>query len=785
MMRTSAGVVFWFLVGGAVAGARAQAQTDATAASAAGPLEILYHADLDGRLGALGCGKPGPVPPDYAATVAAVLTQAADGARPIVLLGGNQAAPDVFGRRLLAQGAAGARTLAALFARGGYDAVALGHHELALEPAQLDGLMSAVTAAGLPLVATNLTCDTARRPACAGLRRELLVRRGDLTVGVLAIVSRAVLPGIPPGRLAGIVVEDPLAAARAGVARLRARGARRIVLMTQGPRGAGALAEADTLQRALAAPPSATASDDVGLLSPDLVLAGGLADDESGRALRLLRRDGAPPLVGSAAGTSAITRIRVGADGRVEVDTVPATAARRDPPTAALLAPLEASLCQRAAEPVSSAPLRQPLGQAEFLTYLLEVMRRRAGAEIALINRAFVKRTPFPLAGRVTRGDLNRALPYRAVLGVTRVRGPNLESLLGGALANPKAAAAGLTRPRGPLLINGRPVDKARDYRLATIAFVAAGGDGIVPSDALSFRPLPGEPDLREVLEGTLGGADLGPAPADLALFVGLFDLGLDLTDTTISNGAGYGDAQLSRAQQTSIKTDGAIVGQLRHPRHEGDARLALKYGWARTHPQGAPATSGENADLVTGIVIYSYRGFRDWRRWPKPAIPDPYARVWIESELTQPPVGPSQPRTFHHLLMTDTLGAQLTLRPQLKVRGGAGARKELLASGSAGRWLPVVEVGATLDPVAIATWGALAVKLEGYADYNFVDPSGTREHQLRSTARLAVPLVPYIFLTTGLDVFVVQRERRGWSSSFDTTIGLRVHLDAAHQRLH
>ena len=31
---------------------------------------------------------------------------------------------------------------------------------------------------------------------------------------------------------------------------------------------------------------------------------------------------------------------------------------------------------------------------------------------------------------------------------------------------------------------------------------------------------------------------------------------------------------------------------------------------------------------------------------------------------------------------------------------------------------------------------------------------------------------------------FAVNRDGAGWGASFDTTIGLRVHLDAAHQSL-
>ena len=122
---------------------------------------------------------------------------------------------------------------------------------------------------------------------------------------------------------------------------------------------------------------------------------------------------------------------------------------------------------------------------------------------------------------------------------------------------------------------------------------------------------------------------------------------------------------------------------------------------------------------------------------------------------------------------------------PALKLRAGGGVRKELLTETDPfGNWRPLLEAGATLSPTALASFGALAIKLEGLVDYSFADPTGRREHQLRATSRLSVPLVPLLFVTIGLDVFAVEREQLGWAASYDTTVGLRVHLDAAHQSL-
>jgi 2',3'-cyclic-nucleotide 2'-phosphodiesterase (5'-nucleotidase family) len=764
----------------------------AAGAQTAAPPEVFFHADLDGRFATPVCGTQSVRSPTYAGLVAALEdARAAAVARaepsPLVLLGGNWAGPDSFATALREASTAGVNPLATLLKRAGYDAIALGHEELSLDPGTLDALLPALAATGLPILATNLTCD-ARRPACAAIRHEVLIRRPETTIGVLATISPSVTAGIPTGHMAGLGLTDPLAAIRAGMTRLRAQGARLIVVMTDSPRDGRSLSEVDGLARRL-----------LGGDKPDLLLGAGLADEETGRALHLLRRDGAPPIVGSptAAAGFSVARIR---DADVDVREVLASVDHVDAETERTLGAAEQAFCIRAAQPLAPVSARGGLGRDEFMRFVLEVMRRRSGAEIALINREFVKRAPFPITGTFTRGDLERALPYRAVVGAGRVQGPVVDSLLAPALANQKLAVVGLARASGGLEVNGRPLDKTRAYRVVTIAFVAAGGNGIFAPHALPFAPLPGAPDLRDEVAASLqretGAGDRDPVvnvagdfgrPAkDRALVVLLADGELDFSDTSISNPAAYGDAQLTRAQQTSLKGEATLVAQIRHPIHEGDGRFDAQYGWARTQPAGMPAVAGESVDLITAIATYTYRGLRDLRRRiPRRAVPDPYARVWLESEFTRPDVTPTQTRTYHHLQLTNTAGAQFTLTPQLKLRGGAGAQDELLApADEGGGWHAVLEAGATLDPTAIATWGALVVKLEGLVNYDVVDPTGIRQNQLRATGKLSVPLVPSLFFTIGLEVFAVERQGLGWGDSYDTTIGLRVHTDAAHQPL-
>ncbi|HEX4508540.1 MAG TPA: hypothetical protein VH328_00600, partial [Burkholderiaceae bacterium] len=261
----------------------------ATATVVSAPaVELLFHADLDGRLATPACaGKPsGGAQPSYAALIGRLtaLRSDATGAAlpaPVALLGGNVATPDLFGASLLERGQDGVDKLADILGHGRYDAIALGHHELSLDSATLGQLVAALKARGMPVVATNLRCDGHVRGVCPAVQPDVLLKRGELAVGVVATISPAVVPGIPPATFRGLALDDPAGAARTAIRGLRKRGAKMIVLMVQGPRDATALDRVDALSRQLAAAPAEE--------RPDVILAGGLAGDLGDRPVRTLR----------------------------------------------------------------------------------------------------------------------------------------------------------------------------------------------------------------------------------------------------------------------------------------------------------------------------------------------------------------------------------------------------------------------------------------------------------------------------------------------------------------
>jgi len=751
------------------------------------PIEVVYHADLEGRMAVPRCGEPGPEEPDYAAQVAAIRQLRQDAADrgappPIVLLGGDEIAPDLFVRGILKRDTdAGARDVAAALARAGYDAIAVGNHELSTERDRFERFAAAVTAAGMPLVWSNVTCDKAKARFCSYVRSDVLIERGGQQIGILAVLAKSTAATIAADKLVGIELEDPAEAITEGVARLRAAGAAAVIVMVQINSNRHGQDDVLALQLALGGPGA-----------PDVLLSSGLSDADGRHPTLLVRQDGSPALVGSSAGTLGVTHVVLEPrDGGTSADAtaVASELGVGDDEVTRILAPHVADYCQRYSTPIGGPGAPVLATRDALIDYALAVMRRTTNSEIAIVNRGFVFGGAFPVAGAMTLASLKRAMPHPSVLGTVKIRGAALADVLAKGEASGHLAMLGAARP-GPgksFQINGRPIEPARTYRIATIDFVAQGGDAIYGDDLKAWRPVRNAPDVRDLVQAALARSIQVGAPAsDRLLTVAIGDLGVDLLSTAVSNRAGLTDSQLSRAEQRAIKLELVTVLQLDHPLHRMDARMSLKYGYARTQPQGMPAAAQETLDLVQGTALYSYRGFTHGRT-TSAAVPDPYSRLGLETELTVPDT-----RTYRHAELTHTVGALFTLRHKLKLRAGAGYRTEIFASSGAvdpeeakvGRFRFVAEAGAALDPVTIATFRTLAVTAEGSLDYFLLDPARSAEHQLRASGKLSLPILPLLFLTVGVDAFGVERKTVGRGGSVDLTLGLKLHLDAAHQAL-
>lgn len=759
------------------------------------PIHFIYHADLDGQLAAPVCGKDGVEPPDYAALVATIKTvkkSIADLGEgdPVVLLGGDEIAPDLFARGILKwDGDAGAKSIVDAFKEADYAAVALGNHELTVDRSRLERFARSLHDANIPLVLSNVTCDSQVQPFCTFMQREVVVERQGQRIGILAVLSQRTLGGIAPDLLAGIDVQDPATAVLEAVARLRADGVNYIALMVQINSGLGGLTEVMDLQHALAAG------------GPDLIFSSGLANGKGDATVRLVRHDGAPPLVGSTTAAVSVSHVRVGDGGAVQVEGNMADPNQTDPTTAALLAPHRVNFCERYGMRVGPGKVEGVLLRNEFVHYTANVMRKYTGAEIAIVNDHIINAAPFPITGDLNKVELHRAMPYHATLGVAHVPGQRLRGLLYSVIGNPKAKVLGVS---DTLQVNGRDLDDSRSYTVATVDFVANGGDGILPAGALNFVPTHAPNDLRAVVEAFLLNAtaledenpdisvrtDFGPDPSLRPLLVGRVDVGLNWFNSSVANPQIYSYLQLTLPQMRHVM--GTFAGQfeVRHVFNELDVQLRSSYGYAWYPMPDGTTYSTKTVDLIAGSLVYAYSGLRAvFPGAPSYLLPDPYVRAFLESEFSRPAVTETRPRTWHHAELTATAGPQWVITDQLKVRVGVGGRRELRADPNSqnpdevavSAWRFVFNTGLTLTPLVLFPVGELNATLEGMLDYT----AGLNyDHQVRGNTALSIPLLPLLYATAGVTLFAGERISRGWGTSYVTTFGLAVHGDAAYQKL-
>jgi 5'-nucleotidase / UDP-sugar diphosphatase len=134
-------------------------------------------------------------------------------------------------------------------------------------------------------------------------------------------------------------------------------------------------------------------------------------------------------------------------------------------------------------------------GETVFGSMATDAMRWATGADVALLNSGAIRGDrQYPAGTSLTERDILQELPFQDKVVVLRVNGGELELALENGFSEIEREAgrfpqlSGMTATYDPklppgqrllnLTIGGKPVAEDGMYRLATIEFVAAGGDG-------------------------------------------------------------------------------------------------------------------------------------------------------------------------------------------------------------------------------------------------------------------------------------------------------------------
>lgn len=761
----------------------------ASARAAPGPadaVDLVFAVDLEGRFSQERCsGPPMEGGPGLAALAGAIELARRQAPASLVIGGSGMLGPGTMARYLLRNPAGSARA-ARLLVQADIEVFAPGVSEFAMAPGGLGHYLWELRRAGAPPLLSNLKCAAGsdEQAGCRRLADRLLLSRGGVRLGLLNVVGDDLRRRVGPAHLRGMEVVPPRRVAQA-VKELR-RQADLVVLVADLPQELGPGGALDLLHDLEAEQAHV-----------DLLLMARL--DHPGAAVSAVTLGSGTLIAGAPQEGGGVTVVSV----RLAMDRRPLLKVRRllgglaAPAVARAVAAVQAELCRDWGRSVAPLPEARkgtpPLPRAEFAERVLDAMRQAARADVAVINPGAFDERGLPLYA-LSPAAIGGAIPYPAQVLLAERRGEELAETLAPYLKKDRrdrlllrglsldSKDGGDKDDQGELKVNGRAIDPAGRYRIATIDFVAAGGDGLLPPEFFKgARPV--RPDLRlAVLEYLQGHGAAARLPLlERPVWSASLDLGTDLQNVSVSNPADhpYDRPLLLRQSSLAYKLDGAARLQMDHPRHLLQLSFRGQYGQTRVDTRDGGGELHDTADLVNLLGMYSYRGFSP----TLPLAPTPFSSLGLESEWRQP-----EGRGYRHLELSALFGARTALPWRISVSAGVGLRKELLArsyvAGEADLARTRFLFSCTVEMLKRPPWPRLSDRLlaEFALTYSFTDPDLLQVHELRSTGKLYVALGRPLYVTAGADLYVYAEQGRDPGTALDITAGLKVLLDARRQ---
>jgi hypothetical protein len=445
-----------------------------------------------------------------------------------------------------------------------------------------------------------------------------------------------------------------------------------------------------------------------------------------------------------------------------------------------------------------------------MLDLAARAVRDRVGADIAVLNRAVLDSAWRPARpGRLTESDVYVAVEYDEPIEVTEVDAAWVARLAQAAARSRGVVVPGLTwtgegaEPR----VGGYPTESRATYRVATLRFLAMGGDGVLPElPRGSAWTVVLDTTLRSVLlehlrvprEGDPRGSLRDPTRTTEWMFRASADLTFsgssvanpaqrctnDTPPEACSEGrvlgsggtapAAYATSALDRADTLTFGVAVDLTANAAAPDWTWQSNLNVVYRTAWVESRAGEPFS-EAADQVRGRSTFAWSGLRgDRDRW---YIPDPTLDLFIESELSAP-----GDRSWHWFLTRPTLGLRFPLLDKLELRLIGGLQFQPFD--------PQMEVEAGLGAtLALAPWDLLAlgsqhVRVALNLDYFLVDLGDQNRGQLRGQLDASFDLAGPLALVLSGRLFVQSEQGQDIGVAIDATAGLRLgHVQRASER--
>lgn len=368
-----------------------------------------------------------------------------------------------------------------IFNRIGYDAAALGNHDLDWGR---DVLRARMAQEHYPVLSANIRTSDGR--PVDWIAPDTIIRRGSFVVGVIGIMTLEAQTAIAASNLVGLQFVDPVPVVDSLSRDLRGRGANVVIVV------AHAGADCSDAARTICA---GEIVDDAKRLggSVDAIIAG------HRHVLINTRVDNVPVTSARMSGQAidVIDLTPATHTARAQVRSVFVDSVRADTAVARLvtqaLAAAGPQLNRQIAVIAEDMPQRDH-GELALGDLVADGMRAAAHADFAAMNHAGVRATLH--AGPATYASLFEIQPFGNRLVAIRASGASMRryferlvaSRFPGAFISGAAAVVDTTRPPGSRIVSitlpsGRPLDDRAEYTIVINDFMSTGGDDLAFDD--------------------------------------------------------------------------------------------------------------------------------------------------------------------------------------------------------------------------------------------------------------------------------------------------------------
>ncbi|WP_224369388.1 bifunctional metallophosphatase/5'-nucleotidase [Hyalangium versicolor] len=347
---------------------------------------------------------------------------------------------------------------AAVMARMGYAASALGNHELDFGREQF---LKNAEIGQFPFLAANLKVKDPSLAKGLELPAFKVFDRKGLKVGVVGLTSPKTVTSAMAGRAEGLDLVGTEEALASAIPEARKAGADVVVVL------------ADICPTDLQPTLEKHADWKVALV------AGGRCPTQ------IDTKVGDTQVVSMARGLEKYLRARITFDPskpagekvtgiETKLVDVEGAGATPDPETVKAIGDAKAQLDQKLGEQVGFTKKGIKQGTPEMARWVAGSMREALGADVVVLNRKGI-RQDLPV-GPITVGSVYSVLPYENSLMLLKVKGADLAAQL----ANPEALLSGVTAAgKGKFKdAKGKPLDPKKEYTVGTVEYLYFGGDG-------------------------------------------------------------------------------------------------------------------------------------------------------------------------------------------------------------------------------------------------------------------------------------------------------------------